>query len=180
MSLIIDAAAHAPVPIETPAGLSEGAWYRTPAASSGVEIATVFVTEESERSMLRVRRTQNVGRDALVKQLVALLRLETGWDSYGAPTISPICAECALGFLWQSRTGPKPSVVPTANAGIQLEWHRGDVDVEIECFPSGHAQLYAEDRASAQTEERWIVPGHPALDTWLSKIALSVERPAQE
>lgn len=37
-----------------------------------------------------------------------------------------------------------PSVHPTVRGGIQLEWHRKGLDLEIEVLPSGQARAYIE------------------------------------
>ena len=48
-----------------------------------------------------------------------------------------------------SRT-PPPSVVPTWNGGVQVEWHRNGVDLEIEVSPAGDAEYFF----SSPDEER--------------------------
>ena len=37
---------------------------------------------------------------------------------------------------------PPPSVVPTWEGGLQVEWHRNGVDLEIEVTPSGHIEYF--------------------------------------
>lgn len=106
----------------------------------------------------------------VVQQLVSLLKLESGWDSYGAPPISPIATQQAHVFLVTSKSPRRPSIVPTAKGGVQLEWHDGDVDVEIECLPSGSAKFYAEESVTREVVERWVVPGHPVIAAWLQKL----------
>jgi len=171
MTPVIEAAARAPVSIEAPAGISENVWRRTAAAGSRVEVGTVFVVGESRREALGAPRSNDVyRREAVLQRLASLLRLAPGWDSYGAPGISPRAAELALKFLAFSTKGPTPSVVPTAKGGVQIEWHHGDVDLEIECFPSEHAHLFAQDMASGDAADRWVVPGHPAVDLWIRRV----------
>ena len=63
-----------------------------------------------------------------------LFTLPTDWDSYGARAPDPACVLAA----WQMLTAvmrddtPPPAVVPTARGGVQLEWHRNGVDLEVE------------------------------------------------
>lgn len=40
-----------------------------------------------------------------------------------------------------SRT-PPPSVVPTWNGGVQVEWHRNGIDLEIEVAPEGDIEYF--------------------------------------
>ena len=37
---------------------------------------------------------------------------------------------------------PPPAIVPTWDGGLQAEWHRNDVDIEIEIGPDGKAEYY--------------------------------------
>ena len=37
---------------------------------------------------------------------------------------------------------PPPSVVPTYEGGLQVEWHRNGVDLEIEISPDGNAEYF--------------------------------------
>ena len=37
---------------------------------------------------------------------------------------------------------PPPSVVPTWDRGVQVEWHRNGVDLEIEISPDGNAEYF--------------------------------------
>ncbi|MGI8492324.1 MAG: hypothetical protein ACR2KC_03860 [Acidimicrobiales bacterium] len=39
----------------------------------------------------------------------------------------------------------KPQVVPTVEGGVQLEWHTVDIDLIIECAPSGPPSYYLSD-----------------------------------
>ncbi len=172
MTWAIDTAACAATSIETPAGISEDTWCRTDAGGSGIYIGTVFAAEEQSRAAIRSRRVHDEWRLAVLEKLRSLIQLEEGWDSYGAPAISPLSAECAIRVLAPFVTRAAPSVVPTARGGVQLEWHDGKVDIELECLPSGHAHLFAEDLVSGATEDRWVVPGHPAIDDWLRRISI--------
>ncbi len=52
---------------------------------------------------------------------------------------------------------PPPSVVPTYEGGIQVEWHRNGVDLEIEIGPDGNAEYFFaspdEEREGAAWDE---------------------------
>ena len=75
--------------------------------------------------------------------------LQHNWDSYGGLPISLKVAEKAISLLITLQTSsgdPIPSVVPTSNGGIQLEWHEGGVDLEIELSPDTPISLFIDDR----------------------------------
>ena len=167
---MIDFVAHAPASIEAAAGITEHVWYRAAAASGTGGVGTVFGASDADPDLVRATRTRAKYSEGLRQQLQSLLRMELGWDSYGAQAVSPRAVETALAFLSRLLALPQPSIVPTPAGGIQLEWHDGRVDIEIECSPEGHAQLSAEDVASGESVERWVVPGHTAIDAWLGKL----------
>lgn len=154
--------------LETPAGITETAWYPIPAASGSREGGAVFSLVEEEPEL--VRRSHGYLDEYLQRKLRSLMRLGPGWDSYGARAIYARAVDAALVFLVRSAQYPRPSIVPTSKGGIQLEWHDGRIDVEIEFTPDGYAQLSGEDMRSGETVERWITPGHPAVGQWLEKL----------
>jgi hypothetical protein len=86
------------------------------------------------------------------KALYAILALDDNWDSYGAKRISPEIASAADELLRDIMLAstPAPQVVPSANGSIQLEWHIGGIDLEIEVESLAISQVIFEDK---QNEE---------------------------
>ena len=86
--------------------------------------------------------------------------LGDGWDSYRGSPINPRAAEAVLSVLtgvadWDT---PEPSVVPTSIGGVQVEWHRNGLDLELEVMPSGDAfGLFFCDAGTGHEEERELV-----------------------
>lgn len=71
--------------------------------------------------------------DPLMQGFVDLLTLPPNWDSYGAGTIDPKIVHYTMNFI-NGRLGPTtpaPRVVPLSSGGLQLEWHRKGIDVEV-------------------------------------------------
>jgi hypothetical protein len=54
-----------------------------------------------------------------------LATLKAGWDSYGAPPISAEAIQRARRWL------ESVHVVPTSDGGVQIEWNRDGVEVEV-------------------------------------------------
>lgn len=77
---------------------------------------------------------------AALKRLAAL---QPGWDSYGAASLSPIAARRLLSFapVLLPPDAPEPTVIPTRGGGVQLEWHRNGIDLEVE-VPGAEALTY--------------------------------------
>lgn len=75
-------------------------------------------------------------------RIASLRKLEEGWDSYGGqpPTRKALReAESCLSSFDRPYL-PLGHPVPLSNGGIQLEWHCGGFDVELEISPDGYLQ----------------------------------------
>ena len=53
-----------------------------------------------------------------------------------------------------SRT-PPPSVVPTWKGGVQVEWHRNNVDFEIEADPQGEVEYFFSSFKEEDEGQAW-------------------------
>ncbi|MEJ7570345.1 MAG: hypothetical protein WKF41_19040 [Gaiellaceae bacterium] len=88
---------------------------------------------------------------ARVKEIASL---RAGWDTYGADPVDRRNIVAALNFLLQSvgRRAPVPGIVPLPDGGLQLEWHRGGMDVEVEFYEGEDQGLYFRDAQSGEWE----------------------------
>jgi hypothetical protein len=95
--------------------------------------------------------------EPVLNGLNGLLSLRSNWDTHGAVQIDPRHAAEALQFLYGTMRAstPVPAMVPTANGGIQLEWHQAGLDVEILLAGTEEDGLYVRDLASG---EEWEGP----------------------
>lgn len=92
--------------------------------------------------------------DASVDGIFRALGLSRGWDTYEARSVARTSTQSALSFMarfFEPTTAP-PTVVPLADGGIQLEWHRGGLDVEIAFSPDEVPEMYVADH---ETGESW-------------------------
>lgn len=107
-----------------------------------------------------------------IRQASELVELPTGWNSYDAKPVSREAIRAAIAFLIETAsaepTVAAPAVVPTVRGGLQLEWHRQGVDLEIEFESDATCSWYAEDRKSGESYEapRSDVA---ALQLWLER-----------
>lgn len=79
--------------------------------------------------------------------LQELLKLKPNWNSYGAQPIRPDVVRAVRDLLpdiVQQRT-PRPTVVPTVRGGVQLEWHAGGIDLELEIEAPGQFHVLFEN-----------------------------------
>lgn len=80
-------------------------------------------------------------------QVEDLGKLQTGWDSYNAKPISAIARTAAYGLLRQlsSPQTPQPTLVPTSDGSVQIEWHTRGIDLEIRVLSSTRISVCFED-----------------------------------
>ena len=64
--------------------------------------------------------------EATLRSMIELLELEPNWDSYGGSPVGQSVAVFVVDFLQQVMPDEAslPSVVPSPDGGISLEWHR--------------------------------------------------------
>lgn len=125
---------------------------------SGGSLAATMVRSEirDDKVVIRVKDDAPPWAAPTAQEFSELLRLPQGWDSYGAHAIDPRHVEAAgkvLDLLMQDNT-PIPSVVPTNRGGVQLEWHRSGIDIEVETLSPQRFLVSYED-ATLSEEYEW-------------------------
>jgi hypothetical protein len=103
-----------------------------------------------------------VGNDAprwfqpTVDALREMLTLRWDWDSYGADPVNDavivMAAEVLLQMPLPDNAHP-PAVVPGSTGSVQLEWHRGGLDVEIYVGPATTPSGTIYDRRTGQVTD---------------------------
>ncbi len=79
--------------------------------------------------------------------LLKYVKMQPGWDSYGAPRIGRDTGMFALSILndvMRTRT-PIPQVVPSGAGGVQIEWHQKGVDLELHITAPYECELWFQD-----------------------------------
>jgi hypothetical protein len=80
-------------------------------------------------------------------RLVKYAKMDSGWDTYGAPSIgwdTGLFALSVLNDVMRART-PIPQVVPSSAGGIQLEWHQKGIDLELHITGPYQCELWFQD-----------------------------------
>jgi hypothetical protein len=108
--------------------------------------------------VLEVAQASPPGTIDAIAAICELGDLQANWDSYGAQPIDKQCMVTAiLLLLTTSRPKtPPPSVVPTVRGGVQLEWHRGGIDLEIEVLSPSQIRVSWEDARTGQMTEQTL------------------------
>lgn len=107
-----------------------------------------------------------------VEELTRLLGLTSGWNSHSAKSIASENAAAALGVLIDllEFNTPSPTVVPRVQGNIQLEWHVGEVDIEIYIDSPDSVQFFAEDTSNYLTAEGALLGREQELREWFGRL----------
>lgn len=108
-----------------------------------------------------------------IEQISRLGELKANWDSYGGRPIDPYCAMAAIRLVL-SLLGPSiptPAIVPLNRGGIQLEWHRRAVDLEIAVLSPVRYLVTFEDEESGEEMEQVIATDFQPLNALLARIS---------
>jgi hypothetical protein len=107
-----------------------------------------------------------------VRTLQEAACLPQDWNSYGAARVHPLAAVHALTLLTQvmSDRTPPPEVGPTAEGGIQLEWHTREIDCEVAVGADGRIEACCEDLVAGSEWEEEVTQNPARLRRELRKI----------
>ncbi len=156
-------AALALPPVRPTTSLTENAFERKweqPAASAAAfwqQSEKVFVFPTREAAYRFVVRTNSLPSwvEPTISAYSGIQSLNDNWDSYGGKKISHDIIRLSLSILAQimESASPAPSVVPLADGGLQLEWHRKQQDLEIVFPVDESAKFYYTNKARRSEDE---------------------------
>ena len=106
-----------------------------------------------------------------VYRAMELRQLPRGWNSHGAVPVSDAAFVRTVEFLsaYQIAGVAGPALVPTVRGGLQIEWHRGGVDIEVEISHEGSVSWCAEDRRTGEEFEANLAGHEEQVRTWLRR-----------
>lgn len=110
---------------------------------------------------------------ATTHDLERVMARRYGWDSYNALPTTIDSVSHALRFLGEflQHDSAPPTIVPLADGGVQLEWHRGGVDIEAS-FPAGdRPELYVRDLESGDEYELDLSQGYDAALPYVTRLS---------
>lgn len=93
--------------------------------------------------------------EPVLDKLQFLIDLEEWKGDHHSLRLSPEAVQLMLMFLSRTmRPGTAvPSIVPIGDGGIQIEWHRAGLDVEVEFIPGEPVEAYVHELSSEETHE---------------------------
>ena len=106
-----------------------------------------------------------------LERVIELFQLPRGWNSHGAEPVSEAAFKQTVEFLttYLIEDIAGPVLVPTVRGGVQLEWHRQGVDIEVEVSPDGSVSWCADDRRTGEEFEAVLAGQEEAIRTWLRR-----------
>lgn len=147
------------------------------AATYALADRLVKTPRESPRRSARRITIRAPGREVpegllrALKRACELQQLPRGWNSHGAEPVSDAAFRQTIEFLtaYVVRDVAVPVLVPTVRGGLQLEWHRRGVDIEVEVNPDGSVSWCAEDRRSGEEVEAALAGHEETVRVWLRR-----------
>lgn len=119
-----------------------------------------YLHERDDTSVTAAKEIVTFTRDfkwlpAIISRLNELLQLDANWDSYGANRVQPEFAKNALWLLYDlmSNETPIPSLIPTPEGHLQIEWHTRGIDLEVEIESAASFHVSYEDKKNNQEWE---------------------------
>jgi hypothetical protein len=102
-----------------------------------------------------------------------LISLPADWDAHGGVAVQPSAVVQALTLL--EEVLPKyvflPSLIPTHDGELALEWHTPSLSLEIQVGPSGVGSAYFRNRTTGVEWERDLREVRPGLGQILQEFA---------
>jgi hypothetical protein len=110
--------------------------------------------------------------DPAMQGFVDLLALPPNWDSYGAGAIDLKVVHDAMNVIngLLGPTSPAPRVVPLSSGGLQLEWHRQGVDLEVVFDQDEEPFFYYRNRATGDESEHALPENSGLLRSIISNL----------
>ena len=108
-----------------------------------------------------------------VHQMIELLELPPGWNSYNAKPIrkeNVAFATTLLAGLMREDT-PVPNIVPTAGGGVQFEWHVNGIDLEISIDAPNRFHFVAEEIGREGSLVEGTESELPVLSEWIARLS---------
>ena len=114
---------------------------------SSVERTPALELKPVERSWAVLTDSTPSWVDSTLRQLEALSGLGKDWDSYGAPSVtrSRIPQAYSLIQAVMDDRAPAPTLVPTPDGSIQIEWPSCDVELEVSLVSDADLDVVFDD-----------------------------------
>lgn len=127
-------------------------------------------------SRVQIPGQRSAWNDALRKRFDHLCRLPLGWDGYQGQPVSFSCANFAASVLERLYADdlPLPSLVPGSDGTLQIEWHKSQLDIELDILAPNKVMAYRNDDITGEDEEVEIETDFTVVSSWLNEMKARV------
>jgi hypothetical protein len=145
-----------------------------PVTSTIVRTERIRIQARGQIVNFRIDRTEPppIWVQQVLQGFANLITLPDNWDGEGSRRIDVAAANRALAAIDQllPRNASAPSIVPIADSGLQIEWHRKEQDLEVEFGPQGQTDFYYFNHATGEESEGSVGPNFAQLRKYLARI----------
>ena len=110
-------------------------------------------------------------------RLMELLHLPKGWDGSDSMPVKNEIADSALRVLchiYQDQL-PIPSLVPGADGSLQIEWHCGHYDIELDILEPNLIDAWRKNiKTDVEDEDEISTTDFKDVGTWMHQLILSL------
>jgi hypothetical protein len=108
----------------------------------------------------------------VTKRLSELVGLSVGWDGYtGRPVDFAIaCFAHQLTLTVCVHGAPCPSLVPGSDGTLQVEWHAGGFDIELDILAVNKVRAWRADARTGREDELELSVDFAAVYQWMTEM----------
>ncbi len=119
-----------------------GGDFESPESHTGIRVNVVVISDPWTPS-----RAAPEWLKVVDDQLNAVHRLRDGWDGETARRVTPAAVRTVIELLGDTMAldTAAPAIVPTKDGGLQLEWRRDGVELDVYVGPDGTASAWCRE-----------------------------------
>ena len=123
-------------------------------------------------SRVRIPGQRSAWNEALRKRFDHICSLPFGWDGYRGQPVSFSCANFAASVLERLYIDgfPLPSLVPGSDGTLQIEWHKHQLDIELDILGPNKVMAYRNDDITGEDEEIELETDFTVVSNWLNEM----------
>lgn len=143
------------------------------AVRQGQSPATSIFAFPRHRNAARVTTHRSEWVEELRPKLNELTSLRIGWDGYKGLPVSFDCASFGADLLEKlcQVSVPAPSLVPGSDGTMQIEWHVGGFDIELDIKDVYEVVAYRRSCATSAEEELHLDTDFTQVFSWLVELS---------
>lgn len=122
-----------------------------------------------------VKTHTSVWMQHLASRFDEIVSLAKGWDGYSAVPVAFGTAEFAAQMIERLCISevPVPSIIPGSDGSLQVEWHAGGFDIELDVQGPNEVEAYRLNQATGATDELELESDFSQIASWLTELSIA-------